>query len=328
MFMHSCCCGEPGNPLICDPFEDACGTSVLFGGVACSASVDREIVCPRWCSGGSDIGPLLMRSSRSVSIGFNPTPLTRTVQGLNRYFVGDGFASVQVDVSGRYSREEWEDCQGGASILECSPFSHSFTHIVSTKILFSCSQELGSLAEFAALPCTVAPDASDVGYLTLYASSCYKVDPSSRFYYQAPTIGPVPSRYICDSFDAFLNAPRSGWLWYAYYKAGDCILRQPPLVWRPYAGGAANFQPTTSQSSVPCVPIAGSFFDASQSDFAVRTSGSCDFDWERNESWSAVYPGSCEPISGATYGQVANCNAVKSGFCQQTSVLMDLPTIT
>jgi hypothetical protein len=328
MFIHSCCCDEPGNPLICDPFEDACGSAVLFSGTGCNANVSNEIVCPRWCSGGTDIGPILIRSSRSVAIEFDPTPLSLVSQGNNRFFTGSGFASVQMSASGRWEREEWEDCVGGNNILRCSPYAHSYTHTVSTEILLSCAEELGSLAQFAALPCTVAPASDDIGYLTLYASSCFKVDNASRFYMEVPTLGPVPSRYICDSIDAYLDAPRTGWLWYAYYKKGDCIVRQPPLIWRPYAGGSANFQPSVSQSSVPCTPIAGTFFDSTQSDFAVRTAGGCDFDWEKNESWSAVYPGSCEPLPTATYGPVANCNAVRSGYCQQTSIQMGTVSIT
>lgn len=326
MFMHSCCCDEP-NPLICDPFEDPCGTALLWSGTGCSASVDRTIVCPRWCSGGGDIGPIDILLNRSVEIEFDPIVLQRFDQGLNRYFRGDGVAQVKLDITGQTAREEFEDCYGGQSILVCPPFQASFTHTVTTKVLISCAQEQGTLAQFAANPCVVPPQPDEVGYLTMYASSCYKFDAESRFY--RSTIVPIGGgRYICDQDDGYLSAPRSGWLWYAYYKVGDCVLRNPPLIWRRAWGGFANFTASGSSSAqVPCVVAEGTVFTATDSDFAVRTTPTCEFDWERNESWSAVFPGSCEPPSGSTYGPVPNCNAVLSGYCQQTSVQMGIPGI-
>jgi hypothetical protein len=328
MFNHSCCC-DPGNPAICDPFEDDCPSTVFFGAnTKCQATVDFEIRCPRWCDGGGDIGPINLYLRRSAEIEFDSCVLTRVEQGNLRFYRGQGKATVKLEESGQIAREQFEDCYGGNTILNCPPYQASYTHEVDMKVLLSCAEEFGTLAQFAANPCTEQPQQDDIGYLILYASSCYKGDANSRFYREVPQLV-GNGVYACESEDAYLDAPRSGWAWYAYYKAQDCIVRQPlPLVWKRLYGGFANWGAIPFSNPNPCVVNEGTVFSSTDSNFAVRINPACDFDWNKNESWSAVYPNSCTPLPGATFGEVATCAQVLSGSCQQTSVQMDIPTIT
>lgn len=326
MFMHSCCCDQ-AQPNICDPFEDDCASSLLFRNLECFASVDYEVVCPRWCDGGGDLGPTFLRRSTSARIEFNPVVLSRFNNGPagNRYFQGFGTGQVVVDRAYTIGAERFQDCYGGSQIITCEPTSATTSQPVTTQILVSCAQELGTLQQFAASPCTVAPAADDVGYLLLYASSCYSVQPSERFYGAVIVEGPNGER-SCDVDDFYASTPRSGWLFYAYYKAQDCILNQPPLIWRPLYGGFFAFTQISSSSSQPpaCFPNL-SVPTYLESNLAVRvTATSCDFDWDEHATWSAVFPPNpgCTIQPGATFGQVPTCAQVLSGYCQQTSVQM------
>lgn len=330
MFMHSCCC-EPGNPAICDPFEDDCPSTVLWGPrTKCMATVDRTSVCPPWCANGTDIGPISMYLRRSIEIEFDQCVLTRVTSGTDRFYQGSGRASVKLAVAGQLAGEEFQDCYGGQTILFCQPYQHEYNHEVDMKIFLYCdySQIFGTFEQFIQNPCVEQPRPDDIGYVVAIASSCYSIDPASRFYISGPEEA-GNGRRECMEFDQYLNAPRSGWAWYAYYRKGDCIIRQlTPLVWKKFYGGFANWQPTGTSNPVPCF-VNGSVFSATDSDFAVRnTQGLCEFDWERNTTVSAVVPGTCQPAAFSTYGEVPTCAQVLSGSCQQTSVQMDIPSIT
>ena len=332
MFMHSCCC-EPGNPVICDPFEDDCVSSVLWGPrTKCEATVDYTVVCPPWCNGGGDVGTIHLYRRRSIEIEFDSCVLNRVVQGNTRFFRGQGRASVKVEEAGQFAREKFEDCYGGQQVLLCAPYQASYTHEVDMKIVLLCdySQVFGTFEQFIANPCVEPPRPDEIGYVVAIASSCFNVDNASRFYRSVPVPSSQPGVYECSEEDAYLDAPRSGWAWYAYYRKGDCIIRQQtPLVWRRFYGGFANWSSSGTSNPTPCFVNEGTVFSATDSDFAVRkTPTSCVFDWERNLSWSALVPGTCQPATGATFGEVQNCALVKSGSCQQTSVQMDIPTIT
>jgi hypothetical protein len=331
MFMHSCCC-EPGNPAICDPFEDDCPSTVLWGPrTKCQATVDYTVVCPPWCAGGVDIGPIDLYKRRSIEIEFDQCVLTRVVQGNTRFFRGQGRASVKVEEAAQIAREKFEDCFGGQTILFCSPYQASYNHEVDMKIILLCdfSQVYGTFEQFIQNPCVEQPRPDDIGYVVAIASSCFSVTNQSRFYKSIPTPSSQPGIYECTEEDAYMDAPRSGWAWYAYYRKGDCIIRQStPLVWKPLYGGFANWSSTGTSNPAPCF-AEGTVFTSQDSDFAVRrTATGCDFDWERNLSWSSVYPGSCQHPPFATFGEVPTCAQVLSGSCQQTSVQMDIPTIT
>ena len=326
MFMHSCCC-DGADPLICDPFENDCASSLLFRNLSCFASVDFEVICPSWCDGGGDLGPTQTKRGTSARIEFDPVVLTRFDNGPagNRYFQGSGTGTVQVDRSYTVAAERWVDCVGGSQIITCEPTASTTSQQVTTQILISCAQELGTLAQFAASPCTVAPAADDVGYLLLYASSCYGVQPSERYYGSVILEGAGGERY-CDQDDFYASTPRSGWLFYAYYKAQDCILNLPPLIWRPLYGGFFNFTTISSSASQPptCFPNL-SVPTADDSNMAVKvTPTACEFDWDEHYTWSSVFqpPPGCSPRPGATFAQVPTCAQVLSGYCQQTSVQM------
>lgn len=335
MFMHSCCC-EPGNPVICDPFEDQCPSTVFFGPFTkCMATVDYSVVCPQWCDGGADIGPINLYLRRSIEIAFDSCVLTRVEVGNDRFYRGSGRATVELGEAGQLAREKFEDCQGGSTVLFCTPYQASFTHEVDMKILLLCdfSQVFGTFEQFIQNPCVQQPQPDHIGYVVIIASSCFKVDNASRFYKSIPVPSSTPSVYECAEEDSYMDAPRSGWAWYAYYKKGDCIVPSAgspnALFWRPLYGGFANWLSTGTSNPAPCFVNEGTVFDSSSSDFAVRkTQTQCDFDWERNLSWSSVFPGSCQETFGATFGEVPTCAQVLSGSCQQTSVQMDIPTIT
>jgi hypothetical protein len=329
MFNHSCCC-DPGNPAICDPFEDDCPSTVLFGpNTKCQATVDQTAVCIPWCVNGTDVGAINLYRRRSFEIEFDQCVLTRVNIGNTRFYQGQGRASVLVEEAGQVAGEEFQDCYGGQTILQCAPYQASYRYEVDSSVVLYCDNVFGTFEQFTADPCVEPPAPDDIGYVVLIASSCYGADAGSRFYYESPQdVG--GGRRECQTNDAYLRAPRSGWAWYAFYKAQDCIIRQPlPLVWKRYYGGFANIFSAGSIGGPACAVIPGTVFSATDSDFAVRkTAGVCEFDWERNTTASAVLPGTCIPAPFATFGEVATCAQVLSGSCQQTSVQMDIPTIT